>query len=250
MQPAIPGSLALPGVRALDGIGRFRSGFWLRHLGLPFVAYLLLMLWLAGLHGDLWLADRVYALEGHAWALQRNAITEQWLHLAARRASTAAWLFAVLAWSFAWIRPGLAAWRRPLGRLALSVLLATALVSWMKSWTGVHCPWDLSRYGGTQAWHDLFHAIAANAGHGGCFPAGHASAGYAWVALYFFFADLRPRRRWLGLAIGLGAGAVFGIAQQLRGAHFLSHDLTALILCWGVAVLAYRLLPARAEAAA
>ena len=38
---------------------------------------------------------------------------------------------------------------------------------------------------------------------GRCFPAGHASAGYAWVALYFFFLAAAPRWRWLGLSTGL-----------------------------------------------
>ena len=37
------------------------------------------------------------------------------------------------------------------------------------------------------------------------------------------------------LAIGLLAGMVFGLAQQLRGAHFLSHDVASLAVCWGVA---------------
>ena len=72
-----------------------------------------------------------------------------------------------------------------------------------------------------------------------CFPAGHASAGYAWVALYFFFLARRPAWRWRGLAIGLIAGAVFGIAQQLRGAHFFSHDLWTLMICWSTALLLY-----------
>ena len=34
------------------------------------------------------------------------------------------------------------------------------------------------------------------------------------------------------LAIGLAAGLVFGISQQFRGAHFLSHDIWSLALCW------------------
>ncbi len=36
--------------------------------------------------------------------------------------------------------------------------------------------------------------------------------------------------------IGLVAGLIFGISQQLRGAHFLSHDLWSLTICWLVAL--------------
>ena len=35
---------------------------------------------------------------------------------------------------------------------------------------------------------------------------------------------------------------MFGIAQQLRGAHFLSHDLWALMLCWLVALAMHRVM--------
>jgi len=102
------------------------------------------------------------------------------------------------------------------------------------------CPWDLLRYGGGKVYYGLFTRRPPGMGSAGCFPAGHASAGYAWVALYFFFLHARPRLRWWGLATGLLAGLVFGIAQQLRGAHFLSHDVWALMVCWLVALALYR----------
>jgi membrane-associated PAP2 superfamily phosphatase len=31
-------------------------------------------------------------------------------------------------------------------------------------------------------------------------------------------------------------GLLFGFSQQLRGAHFLSHDLWTLAICWGTAL--------------
>jgi membrane-associated PAP2 superfamily phosphatase len=41
----------------------------------------------------------------------------------------------------------------------------------------------------------------------------------------------------LGFALGLGG--VFGLAQQLRGAHFLSHDVWTLMICWLIALALY-----------
>ncbi|RYE95440.1 MAG: hypothetical protein EOO41_05650, partial [Methanobacteriota archaeon] len=79
----------------------------------------------------------------------------------------------------------------------------------------------------------------------GCFPAGHASAGYAWVALYFCALALRPAWRMPALWMGIAAGLLFGIAQQLRGAHFLSHDLWSLAVCWGTALALYWVMLAR-----
>ncbi len=68
-----------------------------------------------------------------------------------------------------------------------------------------------------------------------CFPAGHTSSAYAWVALYYYFRTVAPRFRWYGLAFGLALGLVFDIGQQLRGAHFFSHCLWTLGIAWCVA---------------
>lgn len=196
------------------------------------VALLATVLWI-GLRGDLWLADGLYAWEGGRWALQSHWLVESVFHVGARWMSALAWLAALLAWLMSLARPGWRAWRMPLGYLVLAVLLATSLVSLLKSVSPLDCPWDLARYGGTHAWHSLLNPGGGTPGH--CFPAGHASAGYAWLALFFFFSAVRPAWRRAGILIGLGAGLVLGFAQQLRGAHFLSHDLFAAAICWCVA---------------
>jgi len=197
------------------------------------------LLWTFG--GDRWLADRLYAWEGHAWTLKSHLLTATVLHDAGKQATTVLWLATAAAWLTATIRPRLAPWRRPLAYLTLTTLAATLLVSWIKSWTDVDCPWDLLRYGGERPWLGLFAARPAGLPRGVCFPAGHASAGYAWVATYFFARATRPRWRHRALAAGLGLGLAFGIAQQLRGAHFLSHDLWTLAICWLVALAGYAL---------
>ena len=38
---------------------------------------------------------------------------------------------------------------------------------------------------------------------------------------------------------GLVDGTGFGVAQQLRGAHFLSHDLWTAAICWFTAVAGF-----------
>ena len=157
-------------------------------------------------------------------------------HVAGRNASVALWCIVVTALAMACMRRHWRAWRRPLACLALSVLLSTALVAWIKSWSNMDCPWDLLRYGGERAYVDLFSARPAGMPRGACFPAGHASGGYAWMAAYFFFLAVRLAWRWHGLVAGLALGLAFGVSQQLRGAHFLSHDLWTAALCWLVAV--------------
>ena len=183
-------------------------------------------------HGDLWMADRLYAWQGHQWALRSAFVTQDLIHLIGRDLSTAAWLGVLAAWMVARARNGLTLWRAPLARLLVATLLASALVAWVKSWSNMDCPWDLTRYGGSREFIGILSVRPIGMPRAACFPAGHASAGYAWMALYFFLLSTRPRWRWAGLATGVGLGLLFGVAQQLRGAHFLSHDVWTAALCW------------------
>ncbi|MCF1430457.1 MAG: phosphatase PAP2 family protein [Shewanella sp.] len=113
------------------------------------------------------------------------------------------------------------------------------IVGGLKIVTHVNCPWDLLRYGGSQPYVPTFQALPDNVKPGRCFPAGHAAGGYAWVALFFFAKVYRPELRWWGLGAALLLGMIFDVAQQLRGAHFVSHGLWSLMIAWWVASLGY-----------
>ena len=215
---------------------------WLRSpVAVPLAALLLASIVLIPMGGDRWLADQIYAAEGGHWALRNSFITTRVLHSGGKALSMLAWC-ATFAMALKSIRnPRWKPLRRPLFALLLSVALSSLLVSVLKHATRMDCPWDASIYGGSHPYFTLLQARPAGIEPSGCFPAGQASAGYGWVALYFFFASVHPQWRRIGLAIGVGAGAILGIAQQLRGAHYLSHDLWTLATCWFVALAIHRL---------
>ena len=58
---------------------------------------------------------------------------------------------------------------------------------------------------------------------------------------YFIFYRSNRRLAIGGLLTGVVTGSVFALAQQLRGAHFASHNLWTILLCWAVALLLYTL---------
>ena len=99
----------------------------------------------------------------------------------------------------------------------------------------IYTPWDLALFGGDKPYIHLFDAVPPTLPIGHAFPGGHSSGGFAFICLYFLLSVYRPRYRYHGLAFGLALGAVFAITQELRGAHFLSHDLFSLAICWYVA---------------
>lgn len=196
---------------------------------------LLLLVWWAARHADMTLAHGLFHWQGDAWTLKRSLLLEATLHRGGRLLSQAAWAGLLVATLLHWRSPASQAWTRPAARLLLSVFTSVACVAALKALTHMDCPWDLAGLGGDRAFVALFDARPATMGPAACFPAAHAAGGYAWVALYFFLLHVAPRWRHAGLAVGLTAGLVFGVAQQLRGAHFLSHDVASLIVCWTVA---------------
>lgn len=160
---------------------------------------------------------------------------EHWLlaavgHEAARRL---AWLLALALCLSVWWPAG------PLARitqaerlqLAVSVLLSALTVSLLKLGSQTSCPWDLAQFGGLAQYMSHW-SLRPDGGAGHCFPAGHASSGFAFAGGYFAFrrTDAVLARRWLAGA--LVAGAALGIAQQWRGAHFMSHTLWTAVVCW------------------
>lgn len=120
-------------------------------------------------------------------------------------------------------------------QLVVTALLAVLAVSIMKSMSRTSCPWDLAEFG--RVAHYVSHwALGVNdGGSGRCFPAGHASAGFAFLGGFIVFAETHRPTAWWWLAGAVAAGLVFGLAQQVRGAHFMSHTLWAALVCWVVA---------------
>jgi membrane-associated PAP2 superfamily phosphatase len=125
--------------------------------------------------------------------------------------------------------------RLPLNRrvqLAATAFIAAGIVSALKASSHTSCPWDLHQFGGIAMHVSHWAWLLDDGGAGRCFPAGHASTGFAFLGGYFAWRHESPRiaRAWLLAA--LTAGLVAGVAQQLRGAHFMSHTLWTAWFCW------------------
>ena len=119
----------------------------------------------------------------------------------------------------------------------LSALLCMAIVTVLKSSNPILCPWDTGAFGGLHGFVSLFSFFDRNLPVSHCFPAGHSSGGFAWISFYFSGQLVYGERRARYLAPGLILGCIFGITQQMRGAHFISHDFATFVICWIVSGL-------------
>jgi membrane-associated PAP2 superfamily phosphatase len=125
--------------------------------------------------------------------------------------------------------------------------LALLLIVSIKRFSLTSCPWDLAEFGGSAAYVSHWQWGVPDGGGGHCFPGGHASTVFGLLALPLWWWQRSPRRAqlllWAILALGLGLGWV----QQVRGAHYLSHNLWTAWLCattaWTVMLGMRRLKP-------
>lgn len=131
-----------------------------------------------------------------------------------------------------------------------SLVLAVLLVNALKHASRTSCPWDLADFGGTASYVSHWIWAAGDGGRGHCFPAGHASAGFGFVGGFFALRAHAPRAARLCLWLSLAGGFVLGAAQQLRGAHFMSHTLWTGWLSWASAAGLAALASARTTAGA
>jgi len=120
-----------------------------------------------------------------------------------------------------------------------TTLACVVLIPLLKRNSATSCPWDLARFGG-----DVLDYVPhwqfwkRDGGPGRCFPSGHASTAFSFLAGWFALRRAAPvaARRWL--AVTLACGGLFAWVQVMRGAHYLSHSLWTAWACWTVCVLA------------
>ena len=125
----------------------------------------------------------------------------------------------------------------------LVAALMSVLVIWIaKNLSQTSCPWDLQEFGGPATYVSHWAWGVADGGVGRCFPAGHASAAFCFMAGYFWLRDKARLAAVVWLVVTLLAGLAIGLAQQVRGAHYMSHTLWTAWLCWVIAGTTYLVL--------
>ncbi len=182
---------------------------------------------------DLWLQDHFFDFRTETWLVNARAPVPRFFFYNGPKVAIIALGVTLLVLAL-----GRESWRRGLDRRALLVAFATiasvpALVGFGKQWTNVFCPSELRRYGGDVPYVKLWEAYPADDRPercGECFPAGHASGGFALLGLVGL-ARTRRGQRHLFLA-AMAVGWAMGGYQMLKGAHYLSHTLVTMLLAW------------------
>lgn len=115
----------------------------------------------------------------------------------------------------------------------LSAIFVPVITGGLKKQTNMPCPKHEIHYGGeyprTAVWesyeapYDTLKSIR-------CWPAGHASGGFALMSLFFLFRTRRNKN--IALMTALSIGWSMGIYKMLIGDHFFSHTFITMVLAW------------------
>ena len=191
---------------------------------------------------DSWVSDHFYDANSGGWMVKHSGLAKALFYnrpLQIIKVFGAVALVALLV-PHRWLAPRWRLPRRELAVIFLALTLIPSLVGSLKAWTGMFCPRQLEHYGGTRPVVGLFERAPEGCcggvkGRGRCWPAGHASGGFALMSLV---ALGRSRAQKVsGLALGLALGWTMGLYQMLNGNHYLSHTLITMLLAWLVIVL-------------
>lgn len=210
-----------------------RQGFLFTHLLLPVLTVGAVLGWLALTDGDRRLADAFFFDSSvQHWVGRNSYLANEFLHTGGRNLMRLLGVLAILGWTASYRLEKLRPLRRELGYLALCMALVPLTVGALKELTNVDCPWDLQGYGGDRPHVELFEDRPDDLPRAACFPGAHSSSAFALFALYFLWMTSNLKRARFALGAVLLIGVAFSVAQQSRGAHFLSHDLASALIAW------------------
>lgn len=210
---------------------------------IPSIALLALVFGVCETTGiDLWLQDHFYNFATHRWLVDSDAPLPRSVFYSGAKTLVRyiGYLLLAAALFHKWIPFLKDIPRRGLWVAVLTLATAPALVGYGKRTTNTFTPAQTRRYGGEYPYVKVIEPYPPNdhpVKRGRAFPAGHASGGFALLALAGLATTRRGRA--IGIATGLTAGTIMGTYQMLRGAHYLVDTLVTALICW-IVFLAWR----------
>lgn len=235
--------------------------FWLLHLGLPLITGLLLVFLYPQTGLDAFWINPFYDAHSLVFPLKNDWFLENVMHQGLKYLIIVASLVMLFLWilglkrgasstikhdnksaitnlfspQYAWVQ----VYHRQFIWIFVAMVISTGTISILKHLSNHACPWSLLLYGGSQPLIPLFGNLPFGATPGHCFPGGHASGGFALMAIYFGFKDSKPKIAFIGLMLGFVFGLAMGWGQMMRGAHFMSHNLWTAWIMWMLLLIQY-----------
>ena len=183
---------------------------------------------------DIYIQDLLYNTHTHRWLLMKDTQPYELIFYSGIKKLLLGIAVILLGmWIFFRNHPRIKVYKKGLIVVIFSAILIPVVIGALKKTTNIPCPKHLIHYGGnyphTAVWesyktpYDTLDTIK-------CWPAGHASGGFALMSLFFLFR--RKRNRYIALGTAIVIGCSMGLYKMLIGDHFFSHTVITMLIAW------------------
>lgn len=126
--------------------------------------------------------------------------------------------------------------------MLLSGVFVPLLIGSLKAITNTPCPCNIVHFNGVYPDLKVFDSYPKDfvqTSKAKCWPAGHASGGFALMALFFLFkTPINQKRALIGALV---IGWSMGTYKMLLGDHFLSHTIITMLMAWLIILIIVKL---------
>ena len=182
---------------------------------------------------DIYVQNFFYKFDTHTWLIDRNNATLNFIFYKGMKKLLM--LFAILIIiSLIFFRKNklVKMYKNGLIIIVLSSFTVPFIVVSLKDTTNMPCPKHTKDYGGKYPNVNIFESYPKGFKEKRirCWPAGHASAGFALMSIFFLFK--KRKNQVIALLFALLIAWSMGLYKMLIGDHFLSHTIISMILAW------------------
>lgn len=119
-----------------------------------------------------------------------------------------------------------------------ALIIIPLTIGTLKATTNTPCPCHTKHYGGKYPYIKVLESMPKEITKKfKCFPAGHASGGFALLSLFFLFKTKKNKHRAIFAALIIGWS--MGLYKMLIGDHYLSHTVITMLASWLIILILY-----------
>jgi membrane-associated PAP2 superfamily phosphatase len=122
--------------------------------------------------------------------------------------------------------------------VVFAAILIPVVVGSLKATTNTPCPKNIEHFGGVYPdikVLDSYPKTFQQKGKIKCWPAGHASGGFALLSLFFLFKSAKNRKK--ALVFAMVVGWSMSLYKMFIGDHFLSHSIITMEIAWLIVLI-------------
>jgi len=183
---------------------------------------------------DIAIQDFFYNFEINEWILDKNSEVPKLIFYDGIKITYILFVIGLLlCLIFLRQHPTIIRYKKGLVIVLLSCIVIPSFIGFLKAITNIPCPNNIEHYNGSYPYVTVLSEYPDTFQQTGkirCYPAGHASGGFALMSLYFLFS--RKRNRKIALTSAISIGWVIGSYKMIIGDHFFSHTFITMILSW------------------